>query len=107
MNVNKVIKILRCDSSLQLDQLVKLISPDKNIHWFSECAKLLHVPIIFAGMKEVVMERKPLEILTVVKPLHITVILQGMKEFIMERTSMKAFSMVKPFYITAVSKCIK
>ena len=31
MNVNKVIKILRCDSSLQLDQLVKLISPDKNI----------------------------------------------------------------------------
>ncbi|XP_006534697.1 putative KRAB domain-containing protein ZNF788 [Mus musculus] len=59
------------------------------------------------GMKEVVMERKPLEILTVVKPLHITVILQGMKEFVMERTSMKAFSMVKPLYITAVSKCIK
>eukprot|EP00072_Mus_musculus_P058907 XP_011238269.1 PREDICTED: zinc finger protein 514-like [Mus musculus] len=59
------------------------------------------------GMKEVIMERKPLKILTVVKPLYVTVILQGMKEFIMERTSMKAFSMVKPFYITAVSKCIK
>jgi hypothetical protein len=29
MNVNKVIKILRCDSSFQLDQIVKLIPTDK------------------------------------------------------------------------------
>ena len=28
MNVKKVIKILRCDFSLQLDQLIKLIPPD-------------------------------------------------------------------------------
>ena len=39
MNVNKVIKILRCDSSLQLDQIVKLIPTDKKIHQFSECGK--------------------------------------------------------------------
>ena len=39
MNVNKVIKILRYDSSLQLDQIVKLIPIDKKIHWFSECGK--------------------------------------------------------------------
>ena len=39
MKVNKVIKILRCDSSLQLDQIVKLIPTDKYIHEFSECGK--------------------------------------------------------------------
>jgi hypothetical protein len=70
--------------------------------------KLSHVPIIFAGMKEVILEREPLKILShSYMPLHVTVILQGMKEFILEKTSVKAFSMVKPLYITAVSKCIK
>lgn len=39
MNVNKVIKTLRCDSSLQFDQIIKLIPIDKKIHWCSDCGK--------------------------------------------------------------------
>jgi hypothetical protein len=39
MNINTRIKIFRCDSSLQLDQIIKLIPIDKNIHEFSDCGK--------------------------------------------------------------------
>ena len=79
MKVNKVIKILRCDSSLQLDQIVKLIPTDEKIHQFNECVKLSHLPIIFAGMKEIILERNPTKVFNMVKPLFITVVYKCVK----------------------------
>jgi hypothetical protein len=43
--------------------------------------KVLHVPIIIAVMKEVLLEKNPVNIHNVIKPLHITVIFKSMKEF--------------------------
>ena len=48
--------------------------------------KLSHVPIIIAGMKEVMLERNPIDVLKMVKPLKVTVILNNLKEFILEKT---------------------
>ena len=62
------------------------------------------MPIILAGMKEVVLEINPLNILNMLKPLHVTVILKGMKDFILERNPMKVFNMMKPLHITVFSK---
>jgi hypothetical protein len=104
MNVNKVIKILRYDSSLQLDQIVKLIPIDKKIHWFSECGKAFTCANYLCRHERSLTGENPLKISSVVKPLHVTVIFKGMKEFMLERNPMKVFSMVKPLYITLVSK---
>ena len=43
------------------------------------------------GMKEV-LERNPMNILSVVKPLHNTVIFKGMKEFLLERNPMNVIN---------------
>lgn len=99
-------KTLRCDFSLQLDHIVELSPAGKEIHWYMEFGKASPVPIIFTGIKEVLLERSPLNILSVVKPLHITDILKGVKEFIPERNPMKVFKKVNPLHITVVSKCI-
>jgi hypothetical protein len=80
MNVNKMIKV----------------------HWYIECGKASHVPIIFAGIKEVQLERNPMNILSVVKPLHVIVILKGMEEFILERNPM-----VNPLHQPVVYKFVR
>ncbi|XP_032740983.1 zinc finger protein 844-like [Rattus rattus] len=61
------------------------------------------------GMKEVRVQRIPLNILTVVKPLlyMLTVMLKGLKGSIQKRGPMKMFSVLKPLYLTQVSRYIK
>ncbi|XP_032757654.1 putative KRAB domain-containing protein ZNF788 [Rattus rattus] len=56
------------------------------------------------GIKEVILERKPLSILHVVKPLHIRVTLKGMKKFILERNPTNVSNVVKPLHVTVISK---
>nr|XP_034380854.1 putative KRAB domain-containing protein ZNF788 isoform X1 [Arvicanthis niloticus] len=59
------------------------------------------------GMKQVILERNPLNILIVAKILHIKIILKGIKEFILERNPMTIFSVVKPLLVTVISEYIK
>ena len=58
--------------------------------------KISRVPIVFAGMKEVVLQCNPLSLFNVVKPLHIRVLDKGMKEHIMERKTIAVTNVVKP-----------
>ena len=48
------------------------------------------------GIKEVLPERNPMNILNVVKPLHVTLVFKGMKEFILERNLINVINVVKP-----------
>ncbi|XP_063137129.1 zinc finger protein 433-like [Rattus norvegicus] len=59
------------------------------------------------GIKEVILERKPLNILHVVKPLEITVTLKGMKKFTLQRNPMNVINVGKPLHITVTYKYIK
>jgi hypothetical protein len=52
--------------------------------------------IVFTGIKEVLPERNPMNILNVVKPLHVTLVFKGMKEFILERNLINVINVVKP-----------
>eukprot|EP00073_Rattus_norvegicus_P043820 XP_017445894.1 PREDICTED: zinc finger protein 699-like isoform X1 [Rattus norvegicus] len=54
------------------------------------------------GMKQVILERNPLNILIVVKFWHIRVILKSMKEFILERSPMMILNVVKPLRATVI-----
>ncbi|XP_038173595.2 putative zinc finger protein 826 [Arvicola amphibius] len=59
------------------------------------------------GMKETIMERNPLNILSVIKPLHVTVIFKGMNKFILQRSHMMLFNMMKPLQVPVVSKYLE
>ena len=61
------------------------------------------------GMKEVRVQRNPLNILKVENPLlyMLTVMLKGMDRFIHKRNLMELFSVLKPLYLTQVSKYIR
>ncbi|XP_028625806.1 zinc finger protein 302-like [Grammomys surdaster] len=61
------------------------------------------------GMKEVRVQRNPLNIHNVVKPLlyMLTVLLKGMKVFIQKRHLMKFFSVWKPLHLIQVSRRVK
>lgn len=63
--------------------------------------KLSHVPTIFAGLKEVILERN-LNILSVLKSLHTRTIPKGMKEFLLEKNTMKVFNVVKTLHPTVI-----
>ena len=58
--------------------------------------KISRVPIVFAGMNEVVLQCNPLNLFNVVKPLHIIVLDKGMKEHIMGRKTITVTNVVKP-----------
>jgi energy-converting hydrogenase Eha subunit C len=45
--------------------------------------------------------------MNVVKLLHVPIIFTGMKEFILEGNPVKVFIMVKPFYNMVVSKYLR
>ena len=52
--------------------------------------------LVAIGIKEVLPERNPMNILNVVKPLHVTLVFKGMKEFILERNLINVINVVKP-----------
>ena len=54
---------------IQIKRLISIIS----------VRKISRVPILFAGMKEVVLQSNPLSLFTVVKPLHVRVVDKGIK----------------------------
>ncbi|XP_035309019.1 zinc finger protein 420-like isoform X2 [Cricetulus griseus] len=58
------------------------------------------------GMKEAILKRNPVNILSVLKTLHVTGICKGMKKFILERNHMKVSNMVKYLHVTVVSYSI-
>ena len=70
--------------------------------------KLSHVPIVFAGMKEVILKSNPLSLFNLGrKPMYFRVITKDKKEFILERNPMEMSNIVKPLHITVVSRYIK
>lgn len=73
---------------------------------FISVVKLSHVPIFFSAMKEVRVQKDPLNILSVVKPLlyMLTVMLKGMKGFIQKGNCMELLNLLKPLYIILDSK---
>lgn len=65
--------------------------------------KNLHVPIVIAGMKEILLESKPLILFCMVMALQFRVIPKG----IMQRSPMKVTYVVKLLYRGIISKDIK
>lgn len=67
--------------------------------------KLLHVTVIFTGMKEVTLERNSMDITNAVQPLHTkAVIFRGMKEVILDRNTMDVVSVVETYHVTVTFK---
>ncbi|KAK7796542.1 hypothetical protein U0070_010862, partial [Myodes glareolus] len=56
--------------------------------------KLLHVPVIFKDITECILERNPMNVVSVVKPFHITVVFNSIKEHILERNPMDVISVM-------------
>ena len=70
--------------------------------------KLSHVPIVFAGMKEVILKSNPLSLFNLGrKPMYFRVITKDMKEFILERNLTNVINVVKPLHTVVIFKSIK
>ena len=65
--------MLTLDSSFQWNQITKEFIQIKRLISTLNVRKISRVPIVFAGMKEVVLQYNPLNLFNVVKPLHIIV----------------------------------
>eukprot|EP00073_Rattus_norvegicus_P023764 XP_006237777.2 PREDICTED: zinc finger protein 627-like isoform X2 [Rattus norvegicus] len=59
------------------------------------------------GMKDVILERNPLKILSVVKPLHNIVISKDIKAHILERNSVNVSHVIKPLHTILSFKILK
>ncbi|KAK7816134.1 hypothetical protein U0070_023617, partial [Myodes glareolus] len=69
--------------------------------------KLLHVPIILVGMKEVILERNLMNAINVVKHLLDVIIFKDIKLHTLERNLMNVISVVKPLHNAVLYKDIK
>ncbi|KAK7795714.1 hypothetical protein U0070_002210, partial [Myodes glareolus] len=69
--------------------------------------KILCVPIILAGMKEVILERNLLYIISVLQPLHMTVMFKGMKEHMLERNPINLANVAMPVHMVEIFKCLR
>lgn len=47
--------------------------------------KPLHITIFYTGMKEVILDRKPVNVINEVKPWHVLVLFKSMKRFILTK----------------------
>ncbi|XP_036032027.1 putative KRAB domain-containing protein ZNF788, partial [Onychomys torridus] len=66
-----------------------------------------YMNLIAVGIKEVILQRNHMNILSLVKTLNVIVILKGMKEHILERNPMNVNNVVKPLHSLVIFKYIK
>ncbi|XP_036032352.1 zinc finger protein 101-like, partial [Onychomys torridus] len=65
-----------------------------------------YMNLIAIGIKEVILQRKHVNILSVVKSLYVTVILKGMNDHLQERNPVNIINVVKPLHSTNILKYI-
>lgn len=95
MNINHVVSL----KHVKLPDYMKDFIEIKRFIDIINLVKNLLLPGFFVGMKEVTLQRTPMNVNTVVQSLHRRVIFKCVKEFTLRRNPMNGSNVAKPLHI--------